>query len=336
MLNFYSRTTTVKDENNEDACLVGGLAASLSDGAGGCGIFCGDWAAYVCKLFLGNIPDNISGINQVIDANYQQFTSAIEASAASASAIDKFYQEGSYATLASVAFNAEASCFDVCTYGDSPVFHYREGCFHLYSSYCSLSAFIENPHLLNWIKEIETEQGFFVEKQIPFSPNDSLILTSDALGQLILSFCMVIRAMQGNEEAKTELSRTLATSSKLSVSVEKIVKACLANDQTVFYETEHPGKTRAVLSSRQIKSCYKRIRKHSPGLNLSDFQLFCSGFKQKQVKQKMMLIPESERELARLLAKISKDESLFNRYMRLCYEAGFLLRDDYTLVFIEK
>ncbi|MGL5317631.1 MAG: hypothetical protein ACRC9Q_02900, partial [Bacteroidales bacterium] len=225
MLNFYKQTFTVKEERNEDACLSNDCSAVLSDGAGGCGIFCADWAQFLCTQFIGYIPPTASALNDRLGERYNLFTDQIEAGSFRSASMDKFYREGSYATWASVSFTPDARQFSVCTYGDSPVFHYSKERITLLSTCESLSSFVENPHLLNWIEEIKSERGFFLRKDIPFASEDLVFLTSDALGQLLLTYSLVLRAMRGDEEAKAELSATLATPSKLSGAVNKVLSA---------------------------------------------------------------------------------------------------------------
>ena len=87
---------------NEDAAIARDNLIAVSDGAGGGGLFAERWSAYL----LNNLPDtpvhNVEELDTWIGRIWEPYYDECEEDAKRLGglSLDKFYDEGSYATLA--------------------------------------------------------------------------------------------------------------------------------------------------------------------------------------------------------------------------------------------
>mgnify|MGYP003412732626 CR=1 FL=1 len=87
---------------NEDSAICRNNIVAVSDGAGGGGVFAEKWSMYL----LENLPDkpivNAEELDTWIDEIWEQFYNEYEKKAAAIGGLflSKFYDEGSFATLA--------------------------------------------------------------------------------------------------------------------------------------------------------------------------------------------------------------------------------------------
>jgi len=181
-----SKSDSAGNLPNEDYCLHDSDRAiiSLADGAGGMGVFCGEWAKYVCN----NLPDNpfftIQDLNRWLDIVWEPFCDTYQPQAEQLNMSNKFLEEGSLCTLVAV-WQMEPSVFQAVVYGDSVllVYNKRKKKFTL-NSMPDIKEFDNLPHLLNW-KYPATEDGF---KSFHFNlrTDEIILLASDALAQYLL------------------------------------------------------------------------------------------------------------------------------------------------------
>lgn len=165
---------------NEDAVRAEGNLIAVSDGAGGGGIYADLWSAYlVAKLPLTPIT-SFAGLDGWIDGIWESFYNDCEQCAQKngGMVLNKFYDEGSFATLAA-AWKCEGNVCHWMAYGDSVVFHYDMMSGKLEHSFTRLSDFNRSPYLIN-CKDNTKEAGFccgsfsLVEKSIVFCATDAL------------------------------------------------------------------------------------------------------------------------------------------------------------------
>jgi hypothetical protein len=153
---------------------------AVADGAGGTGIYCGEWANFLLdnlpiepittyEAFLdwfGNIIDPFLAEyepNETIDGHIRR----------------RFYEEGSSCTLA-VVWHLENK-YHWLTYGDSHIFFLKD---KTYSShpYQSSSEFEGTTHLLNWMQAPNQATLLFGEED---AINSNIILATDAMSKHI-------------------------------------------------------------------------------------------------------------------------------------------------------
>lgn len=171
---------------NEDFFFVSDTCAIVSDGAGGCGLYSDEWSKYLVE----NLPkessiETFEDFDSWIDSIWESFYQEHEARAKQGDGLllGKFYNEGSYATVASAWLVSDKIC-KWCTYGDSVVFHYNKESGILCHSFTKLSDFA-NPPMLVSCKEPLEESGFY-HGTFDVDEQSLIFIASDALSHYIL------------------------------------------------------------------------------------------------------------------------------------------------------
>jgi hypothetical protein len=210
---------------SEDATFIrGDSLMAVADGAGGVGIFAGEWAAYLLENlpetpFL-NCDDFILWTSQLWEAFYQR----IDAMPLASEVKSKFLEEGSLATLA-VAWLRHAedrTIADVFIYGDSAVILYDPAANVLRALPDDLLTYTSNPYLINW-KHDPTPEGFR-KTTLEVHPGQDLLIVSDAIAQyLLLSFAV----LQTDSDWATQLAgiRQTLPDHRIHALVENMIAA---------------------------------------------------------------------------------------------------------------
>ena len=166
---------------NEDAAIAKSSLIAVSDGAGGGGVFADLWSHYLVE----NLPDSpimdFPAFDKWIDRIWEPFYNECEekAKAEGGMLLNKFYDEGSFATLVAVWKNGQW-----ISYGDSVAFCYDKKTKKLQHSFGQLSDFNNPPFLVN-CKDPTNEAGF--NSGLFKMTEDSFIFTaSDALSHYII------------------------------------------------------------------------------------------------------------------------------------------------------
>ena len=140
-----------KNAINEDAVIARKNLIAVSDGAGGGGLFADRWSKYMLR-HLPNVPIlSAEELDEWIGGIWEDFYNKAEESAKrlGGMALDKFYDEGSFATLAAVWRLPDGKCRWM-TYGDSVVFHYDYVTKKLSHSFTTIADFNRPPYLINF------------------------------------------------------------------------------------------------------------------------------------------------------------------------------------------
>ena len=176
---------------NEDAVLVREDMVAISDGAGGGGVFADEWSRYLLdnlpeKPFLGF--DEFDGwVNGISDSFYN--THEEIAKKKGGLFLEKFYDEGSFATLVAV-WRVSPNEYVWISYGDSVAFAYRPTNNTLEHSFTHLVDFNLPPHLISLISPLNPagfRTGHFI-----IEPGDYVFVASDALAHYVLArYCSV-------------------------------------------------------------------------------------------------------------------------------------------------
>ena len=166
---------------NEDFAKVTKQWIAVSDGAGGGGVFADYWSNYLVNHLPDNPINDFASFDRWIDGIWETFYNDCEALAKleGGMLLNKFYDEGSFATLVAVWSDGHW-----VSYGDSVAFCYDKQTKELQHTFSKLVDFNNPPYLIN-CKDPLKEDGF---KSGSFNiNNDTIVFTaSDALAHYIL------------------------------------------------------------------------------------------------------------------------------------------------------
>ena len=166
---------------NEDAAIARKEVIAVSDGAGGGGVFAERWSQYL----VNHLPDkpikNYKTFDKWVDGIWEPFYNKCEDEAKKIGGLflNKFYDEGSFATLVAVWKNGLW-----ISYGDSVAFCYNKKTGELQHTFGRIVEFNNPPYLVN-CKDPTDKKGF---KRGKFDINEDCIVfaASDTLAHYIL------------------------------------------------------------------------------------------------------------------------------------------------------
>lgn len=186
---------------NEDAAIAREKIIAVSDGAGGGGVFADCWSQYL----VNNLPEkpikNYKAFDKWTDGIWEAFYNEFEekAKAEGGMLLNKFYDEGSFATLVAVWNDGQW-----VGYGDSVAFCYNKKTGVMQHSFTRLGDFNNPPYLIN-CKDPLDEKGFRKGKfEID---NDCIVFAaSDTLAHYILMMYEVAHQDQFAEELQEAIA----------------------------------------------------------------------------------------------------------------------------------
>lgn len=204
---------------NEDAVKARDNMIAVSDGAGGGGVYAERWSSYLVN-HLPEVPiKSFDELDGWIEDIWETFYNDCEENAKQEGGmlLNKFYDEGSFATLAVIWKENNATCRWL-TYGDSVVFHYNKNTKTLEHSFSKLADFTQPPYLINCKDELNP-LGF---KSGTFQTNDSSILfaATDALSHYIL----MMYEISQKDEYKMELQNAINNHSKNGILIKNALQ----------------------------------------------------------------------------------------------------------------
>ncbi|MDE7419545.1 MAG: hypothetical protein K2N35_04990 [Muribaculaceae bacterium] len=252
-----------KNSINEDAVCARKNLIAVSDGAGGGGLFADIWSKYLVSHLPHKPITTAEQLDEWIGLIWESYYNMAEKSAKKLGgmALDKFYDEGSFATLAAVWSQNDNICHWM-TYGDSVVFHYDYATKKLTHSFTSLADFNNAPYLINCKDELNLE-GFW-SGRFPLNKNSIVFVTSDALSHYILMMYELSR----KEEYASEIERASSSNSK---NINLIAKAqSLPN---IRFEKEVIDKLRKAVYDKTIFQKWTESLYRKGLLVLDDYSL---------------------------------------------------------------
>lgn len=166
---------------NEDAAVARDSLIAVSDGAGGGGVFADLWSRYLVEHLPAEPIADYKTFDKWIDGIWEPFYNNCEekAKAEGGMLLNKFYDEGSFATLVAVWSNGQW-----ISYGDSVAFCYYKKTGKLQYSFGRLVDFNNPPYLVN-CKDPTDEKGFKYGK-FDISDDSIVFAASDALSHYII------------------------------------------------------------------------------------------------------------------------------------------------------
>lgn len=214
---------------NEDAIKVRETSLSLSDGAGGVGVFAADWANYLVDSLPGSPIKNVDDLSEWIGSIWEPFYERnLERAEKDPFLLKKYESEGSLATLC--AFWFDNHTLDFMTYGDSMVFLYdrkskslvTQSWFH---DYYRLR---QSPYLLNWKDENIDPSSFCTGRWI-LSKDKVAIVASDSLAQFLYTYYLC-----ANPDTRNAVLEEIKIPSKLSDIIDKLKDCPLGSFDNVL------------------------------------------------------------------------------------------------------
>ncbi len=201
---------------NEDAAKATKKWIAVSDGAGGGGVFADLWSTYLVEHLPDEPIPDYQAFDKWVDSIWEPFYNDCEEKATLEGGLllNKFYDEGSFATLVAVWNDGQW-----ISYGDSVAFCYDRKTGVLQHTFGRLVDFNNPPYLIN-CKDPTDEKGFKCGR---FEMNeDSMVFAaSDALSHYILLMYEVAQKDRYEEElqeaidAQTKNSNIVKTAMRL-------------------------------------------------------------------------------------------------------------------------
>ena len=203
---------------NEDAAIARKNMIAVSDGAGGGGLFADRWSKYLLRKLPVKPITSAEHLDDWISMIWEEYYNKAEEAAKrlGGMALDKFYDEGSFATIAAVWRLPDDSCRWM-TYGDSVVFHYDYATKELTHSFSSLVDFNNHPYLVNCKDDLNLSG--FRSGEFRLKKDSFVFVASDALSHYI----MMMYEVSKQNEFEIELNTAISSSSKNS----NLLKTCV-------------------------------------------------------------------------------------------------------------
>lgn len=190
---------------NEDAAKATEKWIAVSDGAGGGGVFADLWSHYLIDHIPNDPFTDFDSFNNWLGGIWEPFYNECEEKARHEGGflLNKFYEEGSFATLAAVWKVSNRDCHWI-SYGDSVAFHYNRQTKKLEYSFSSLADFNNPPFLIN-CKDEPQKEGF---KHGTFGTDENSIVfaTTDALAHYIIMMYQVCNCKTFEKELESAIT----------------------------------------------------------------------------------------------------------------------------------
>ncbi|MDE6079100.1 MAG: hypothetical protein K2G35_03450 [Duncaniella sp.] len=233
---------------NEDAAVARRNMIAVSDGAGGGGLFADRWSRYLVKHLPKAAIESAGQLDAWIGSIWERFYNRAEEAAKRQGGmfLDKFYDEGSFATLAAVWRGDDGECRWMA-YGDTVVFCYDYATKRLRHSFTALKDFNRAPYLINCKDELDA--AGFKGGSFRLGGEELVFVASDALAHYILMMYELSR----REEFGAEIEAAAAAGSKNS----NFVKNAMGLPPFRF-EKEVAGKLRK--AAHDERYCRKWLR----------------------------------------------------------------------------
>lgn len=174
-----------ENSTNEDSVRACDGFLAVSDGAGGGGLYADRWSAYLLQKLPDNQFDSFDELDSWVGDIWEEFYQECEAEAQKVGGLllNKFYDEGSFATLATVYRLCEYK-YQWMSYGDSVAFCYNHKTKQLQHSFTALADFSKPPYLISLISPLDA--GGFRSGVFEADENCTIFCASDTLSHYLL------------------------------------------------------------------------------------------------------------------------------------------------------
>lgn len=199
---------------NEDSVKAKEYLIAVSDGAGGGGVYADRWSQYL----VDHLPDkpikNYKTFDKWIDGIWESFYNDCEEEAQKIGGmfLNKFYDEGSFATLVAVWKGGQW-----VNYGDSVAFCYNRKTGVLQHSFTKLADFNNPPYLIN-CKDPLDKKGFRCG-MFEIDEDCIVFVASDTLAHYILMMYEVAHEDQYEDELQEAIDAQTKNSNFINTAV---------------------------------------------------------------------------------------------------------------------
>ena len=204
-----------RDIPNEDAVIARENVIAVSDGAGGGGVFADLWSEYLVEHLPDEPITDYQTFDAWLDGIWEPFYNDCEEKAMQEGGmiLNKFYDEGSFATLVAVWKDGHW-----ISYGDSVAFCYNRKTGKLQHTFGKIVDFNKPPYLVN-CKDPSDEKGFKCGR-FKMNGNCVVVAASDALAHYIL---LMYEVAHLDRYAK-ELQKAIDAQTKNSAFVKTVMR----------------------------------------------------------------------------------------------------------------
>lgn len=175
---------------NEDAIFCKNNILGISDGAGGVGVFASEWANYLLQKSPVKPIKSIIELNFWLNEIWEDFYLNYRLKVVSDTfLLNKFENEGSYATLALIWIDDLNNKVDFFSIGDTIIFKYNfvSKKLIIQNQFINFSNFNDSPELINWKEEVDEKVEYY-SGTFQIEEEDQFFLASDSLAQLIYAY----------------------------------------------------------------------------------------------------------------------------------------------------
>lgn len=186
---------------NEDAVKATEKWIAVSDGAGGGGVFADKWSRYLVDHLPDEPMTTYDAFDKWLDSIWEPFYNEYEeiAKKEGGMLLNKFYDEGSFATLVVVWRDGHW-----LSYGDSVAFCYNRSTGKLQHTFGKIVDFNNPPYLINC--KDATMESAFKSGRFHISDSDVVFAASDALAHYIIMMYEVAHKDWYGEELLTAIN----------------------------------------------------------------------------------------------------------------------------------
>lgn len=232
---------------NEDAATATERRIAVSDGAGGGGVFAEMWSKYLVDKLPDEAITDYKTFDAWIDGIWEKFYNVYEEIAKEEGGLflNKFYDEGSFATLVAVWKDGRW-----ISYGDSVAFCYDRKTGELQHTFGHIVDFNNPPYLIN-CKDPSDEKGFKCGK-FEINENSMVFAASDALAHYTLMMYELAHKDRYAEELQEAIDAQTKNSNLIKTAM-RLRKVDFAKDVIQKLENcKHP---------QQLKAHIERLRR---------------------------------------------------------------------------
>jgi hypothetical protein len=245
--------------SNEDAVLAEKYLVGIADGAGGVGLYASSWANKILSKIPKKRITNYSSFISWISSFWEEFyIDNLKKAERDSFLLQKFENEGSFATLCVAWLSKKENKLNYLVYGDTIIFKYNKitNALTVPNSFKNYNNFNRNPFLINWKDENILEEGLETGEW-GVESNEVVLIASDALGQFIYAYYLA-----GIEEGKLTLENEISNQTKLASYITSIIKMPLGPFNKVLDEliisTYSEDKFRTLLHSWWVNKLIHR------------------------------------------------------------------------------
>ena len=199
---------------NEDAAIAKKEVIAVSDGAGGGGVFAERWSQYLVEQLPNDPITDYESFDKWIEGIWEPFYNNCEEKAKEEGGmfLNKFYDEGSFATLVAVWNSGQW-----ISYGDSVAFCYNKETGELQHSFTHLPDFNNPPYLINCKDPLE-EKGFRCGK-FKITKDCVVFATSDTLAHYVLMMYEEAHSDKYGEELQEAINAQTKNSNFIKIAM---------------------------------------------------------------------------------------------------------------------